>query len=304
MVYIPNTFNFRLFQETLDKFLYRRRGQEIRAGRLTREQSQRSNSNSYSANTCSSVCNISNTPLRYLETDLAHLKGSKRPLIVTFKRNSRERTHSFSKMDKSASSHPDPSLSNNNEPESRLLLSRTRSKPISFQTIRSDSVPLTIPRECFHISSNNGDTVNGQVKTKNAHTNTSPTASSLLKKAHQFVSRRSSDRKDSLVCSYKSPYESPEMSTNCRILEENLRKILAGLVLYPDGANRLPRRSFRALDNNAPTVHILRKCKSLTNIPSPLQQVNNAITAPNNTIDLANIEVQNTCITDFSNGIH
>ena len=80
----------------LSRYLYRRSAQELRKGRLAREQSQRSNSNSHSTNTCSTVCSMppqpphTHQPLRYLETDLVHLKTSKRPLVVSFRRIPRD----------------------------------------------------------------------------------------------------------------------------------------------------------------------------------------------------------------------
>lgn len=273
-------------QDTLAKYLYNRSGLDFHQGRLTRNPSQRSNSNSFSANTCSSVCTIPQQQLRYLETDLAYLKGTKRPLVVSFKRlpkDTRPNTNesllngpmasvNFKKSNDMRLRIFDPnrrtSITSISSVDQKSLTSKRlsdspQSSPYKIQidpthssTLQNANLPKKQPKKilkatlkpkyCLFCYANERVLSSTDLSTdSNFYCKQIKPNKTLLncfqKNSPQFDYKHSDEyfRRDNshsfrprIPSSDRSPYESPEMSANCRQLEENLQKILENLVLY------------------------------------------------------------------------
>lgn len=310
-------------QDTLAKYLYHRSGLDLHPGRLTRDPSQRSNSNSCSANTCSSICTLSHQPLRYLDNELAHLKASKRPLVVSFKRIPKEINctypinNSNSIMQQNINEQSDKNVNNKKRNDIRLnifhntnrcssmnslnekrlyqhhistlLLNKQQqktdlpscSKKAQYDDLLHKTLSMTNERKKspklfaqkhFKIFQRNRRSTNNDSKQFSSNSslsnsdymqskNSSPKSfkPSIFDcihgpKADNFAhcSRRCSfqypkTRRDMVYhCKYyKSPYDSPEMTANCKLLEENLQEILENLILYPkNNCKKDQNRSF------------------------------------------------------------
>lgn len=327
------------------KYLYHRSGLDLHPGRLTRNPSQRSYSNSCSANTCSSICTLSHQPLRYLDNELAHLKASKRPLVVSFKRIPKEFNCTYSMNNNSSSNvikqqninneHLDNTnnkkrndirlkiFHNTNNNRSSSMNSLNDKRLHNNSTLLLNKTKTNLPccsKEAQYVNANmsqNATITNGRKNSPNLWTqkhfkifqrnrrntnndqNTFSSNSSLfddtyvqsknsssktlkpslfdcihgLKPSDNFLhyySRRCSDqypktRKDMVYhCKYyKSPYDSPEMSANCKLLEENLQQILENLILYPKNYSKKNHNRSFCLTSCQDKSLKMRRCYSL-----------------------------------------
>lgn len=363
-------------QETLAKYLYRRSRPELRAGRLTRDPSQRSNSNSHSTNTCSTVCSMPHQQLRYLETDLVHLKTSKRPMVVSFKRIPKDKTkkkksnnnkyspskaivgfcsgsgsvgfsnpkmqaslsmvaqlpngsgdgtltapqkEQFFAMSNYHSSQNAPSSyqlccdganATGVSPEYRVSDSqrslnendlclyrkwlrgqspkslRSRIQPETTETISNASVQLfdpvcggAVPLNEYNLfDSINYPHLYHNEQLRNNNISNMDFSNSLQLECGKsvFISKYDMMKRKSgpspqkflslTTSTYKSPYDSPELSASSKQLEENLQHILEGLVLYPKSSSNAKQPFRRRAISFRENSKIMRKCKSVPSL--------------------------------------
>lgn len=337
------------------KYLYHRGGLDLHPGRLTRDPSQRSNSNSCSANTCSSICTLSHTPLRYLDTELAQLKASKRPLVVSFKRIPKEIGVTYAPKSNSSKTNIEEMSSKQNCRRSndiRLNFFNTK-RYGSLSSLNDKRFNQHVPQKntsyglpC-HLEGGYDSKMFADIKKKydghspnrwikkhlkvernrrdnQLHTNKLQSNSNLsgdfyvhckissskhIKKQSFFDcihGQKSHDARDSFEqtktkkeiaynCSYyKSPYESPEMSANCKLLEENLQQILENLILYPKIDRRNRNQSFylSSCDNRIK----LRRCNSSPAISQMIQRQIFDENIPKATKSFSSFEFNDNCI--------
>lgn len=65
---------------------------------------------------------------------------------------------------------------------------------------------------------------------------------------------------------YRSPYDSPELSASSKQLEENLQQILEGLVLYPKTDGTRSKQTGKIIRLRTSHSKIIRKCKSVPSL--------------------------------------
>lgn len=330
---IVTCFISTIFQDTLAKYLYHRSRLDLHPGRLTRVPSQRSNTNSCSANTCSSICTLSHPQLRYLDTELAQLKASKRPLVVSFKRIPKEICSSYvskKNLSKPISENLSCKQTCRRSNDVRLKIINTN-RYGSFSSLNDKQFNRHLPQEKsrydLSCSSKRGyDTCNFTNIDKNCdgnfpnhwtkkykkirqnkkenqlYHNKFPSSSSLssdfnlhyktscpkyIKKQSLFdcihgqkfnhsggfsFEQPKTKKEIALNCSYyKSPYDSPEMTANCKLLEENLQQILEKLILYPKIVDKKNQNQSFYQPSYENTIK-LRRCNSSPAIVQMVQR--------------------------------
>lgn len=97
-------------------------------------------------------------------------------------------------------------------------------------------------------------------------------ASSKSVAKYDTMKRRSGPFLSFTTTTYKSPYDSPELSASSKQLEENLQQILEGLVLYPKCNSNAKQPFRRRALSFRESSRIIRKCKSVPSLTHLVSQ--------------------------------